>query len=115
MAAQNEIGGYVGKILRVDLTTERISEEVLDRETLRLEKPAGLRGRLQQRFHLLAQEQIVVAGFLQVSRSLDGRGDVQRLAEYPFHVRSVGTHGEDSTGVPLSIHARTEGANCQKN
>lgn len=35
MAAQNQIGGYAGKILRVDLTTERISEEVLDRETLR--------------------------------------------------------------------------------
>lgn len=35
MAAQNGIGGYVGKILRVDLTNERISEEVLDKETLR--------------------------------------------------------------------------------
>jgi aldehyde:ferredoxin oxidoreductase len=35
MAAQNGIGGYVGKILRVDLTSERISEEILDSETLR--------------------------------------------------------------------------------
>ena len=35
MAAQNGIGGYAGKILRVDLTNERISEEVLDRDTLR--------------------------------------------------------------------------------
>jgi len=35
MAAQNEVGGYVGKILRVDLTNERISEEVLDIEILR--------------------------------------------------------------------------------
>jgi hypothetical protein len=35
MAAQNEIGGYVGKILRVDLTNERISEEILDSKTLR--------------------------------------------------------------------------------
>jgi aldehyde:ferredoxin oxidoreductase len=35
MAAENGIGGYVGKILHVDLTNERISEEVLDRETLR--------------------------------------------------------------------------------
>jgi aldehyde:ferredoxin oxidoreductase len=35
MAAQNGIGGYVGKILRVDLTNERISEEILDGETLR--------------------------------------------------------------------------------
>ncbi len=30
-----EIGGYMGRILRVDLTNERISEEVLDGETLR--------------------------------------------------------------------------------
>jgi aldehyde:ferredoxin oxidoreductase len=35
MAAQNGIGGYVGKILRVDLTSERISEEILDSEILR--------------------------------------------------------------------------------
>jgi aldehyde:ferredoxin oxidoreductase len=35
MAVQNEIGGYVGKILRVDLTNEHISEEILDSETLR--------------------------------------------------------------------------------
>jgi aldehyde:ferredoxin oxidoreductase len=35
MAAQNRIGGYAGKILRVDLTNEHISEEILDNETLR--------------------------------------------------------------------------------
>jgi aldehyde:ferredoxin oxidoreductase len=35
MAALNGIGGYAGKILRVDLTNERIGEEILDRETLR--------------------------------------------------------------------------------
>jgi aldehyde:ferredoxin oxidoreductase len=35
MATQNGIGGYAGKILRVDLTNERISEEILDVETLR--------------------------------------------------------------------------------
>jgi hypothetical protein len=29
------IGGYIGRILRVDLMNERISEEVLDVETLR--------------------------------------------------------------------------------
>ena len=31
----NTIGGYAGKILRVDLTNERITEEVLDEATLR--------------------------------------------------------------------------------
>lgn len=35
MAAQLKIGGYVGKLLRVDLTHERISEEPLDGDTLR--------------------------------------------------------------------------------
>ncbi len=35
MTAENKVGGYAGKILRVDLTNERISEEVLDKETLR--------------------------------------------------------------------------------
>jgi len=35
MAVPYEMGGYVGKILRVDLTSERISEEILDIETLR--------------------------------------------------------------------------------
>jgi aldehyde:ferredoxin oxidoreductase len=32
---ENTIGGYAGKILRVNLTTERITEEVLDEATLR--------------------------------------------------------------------------------
>ncbi|HTY60690.1 MAG TPA: aldehyde ferredoxin oxidoreductase C-terminal domain-containing protein [Acidobacteriota bacterium] len=35
MANGNGIGGYAGKILRVDLTSERITEEILDKETLR--------------------------------------------------------------------------------
>ncbi len=35
MGAQRAVGGYVGKILRVDLTGERVSEERLDRETMR--------------------------------------------------------------------------------
>ena len=35
MTAQNSISGYAGKILRVDLTNERITEEILDNETLR--------------------------------------------------------------------------------
>ena len=33
--SENTIGGYAGKILRVDLTNERITEEVLDEATLR--------------------------------------------------------------------------------
>lgn len=35
MATISELGGYIGKMLRVDLTHERISEETLDRDTLR--------------------------------------------------------------------------------
>jgi aldehyde:ferredoxin oxidoreductase len=35
MTSESKIGGYMGKILRVDLTNERISEESLDGETLR--------------------------------------------------------------------------------
>ena len=35
MAAQSGVGGYVGKMLRVDLTSGQISEEILDPETLR--------------------------------------------------------------------------------
>ena len=35
MANGNGIGGYAGKILRVDLTSERITDEILDKETLR--------------------------------------------------------------------------------
>jgi len=35
MANENRIGGYAGKILRVDLTSERITDEILDKETLR--------------------------------------------------------------------------------
>ncbi len=35
MAAQNKPGGYTGKILRVDLTNEKISEEHPDNDTLR--------------------------------------------------------------------------------
>jgi aldehyde:ferredoxin oxidoreductase len=35
MAIQNRLGGYVGKLLRVDLTNERITEEPLDGDILR--------------------------------------------------------------------------------
>jgi aldehyde:ferredoxin oxidoreductase len=35
MASRNRVGGYVGKMLRIDLTTERMSEERLDLETIR--------------------------------------------------------------------------------
>lgn len=35
MTTETGVGGYVGKILRVDLTNERITEESLDRKTLR--------------------------------------------------------------------------------
>lgn len=35
MATINKLGGYIGKMLRVDLTHERVSEETLDRDTLR--------------------------------------------------------------------------------
>ena len=35
MAEQIKTGGYVGKLLRVDLTNERISEETFDVETQR--------------------------------------------------------------------------------
>ena len=35
MTSHDKIGGYTGKILRVDLTNEKISTEHPDRDTLR--------------------------------------------------------------------------------
>ena len=35
MSTKTELGGYSGKLLRVDLTNELVSEELLDKQTLR--------------------------------------------------------------------------------